>query len=142
VLTERQIVQNCACHRVRVAARAITRTYDDALRPAGLRATQFSVLVATGVDGAISITSLAEHMGMDRSTLTRNVRPLQRAGLISLGPEGWRRSRSVEITSKGRESIRKALPLWQRAHDGLKRRLGAAEWNGLRSRLDRLIAAL
>ena len=64
------------CHKVRMAARFITRAYDDILRPVGLRATQLSVLVAVAIDGAISITELAKFLGMDRTTLTRNLSPL------------------------------------------------------------------
>src|SRR5262245_17482686 len=102
VLTERQIIESCACLRTITAARAVTRVYDEALRPAGLRATQLSVLVAAAAEGAMSITALAKFMGMDRSTLTRNLRPLEKEGLIALGTEGWHRSRTLEITKAGR----------------------------------------
>src|SRR5215831_1865518 len=101
MISERDILANCACHRVRTAARAVTRAYDEALRPVGLRATQLSVLVAAAADDALSITALAKFMGMDRSTLTRNLRPLESDGLITVGVEGWRRSRALNITKKG-----------------------------------------
>src|SRR5499427_8122117 len=111
MVTEREILENCACHKVRTAARAVTRAYDEALRPVGLRATQLSVLVAATADDALSITSLAKYMGMDRSTLTRNLRPLESEGLIRVGVEGWRRSRALKITKKGRARLQEALPL-------------------------------
>src|SRR5262249_28396256 len=95
---ERDTLDSCACHRVRTAARAVARAYDEALRPVGLRATQLSVLVAVAADDALSITALAKLMGMDRSTLTRNLRPLETEGLIKVGNEGWRRSRMLEVT--------------------------------------------
>ena len=98
MITEREVIENCACQKVRTAARAVTRAYDEALRPVGLRATQLAVLVAVAMDDAISITALAKFMGMDRSTLTRNLRPLEKEGLVRLGMEGWRRSRTLEIT--------------------------------------------
>lgn len=139
--TERDVVENCACHKVRMAARAVTRAYDDALRSAGLRATQFAVLAAVGIDGAMSITALARLMGMDRSTLTRNLRPLERAGLIAVGLEGWRRSRTLEITRKGRSQLRTALPLWERAQQALRAKLGDADWAVIHDGLDRLIRA-
>jgi len=88
----------------------VTRAYDDALRPVGLRATQLAVLIAVGIEGAVSITALAKLMGMDRSTLTRNLRPLEREGLVAVGLEGWRRSRTLEITNNGRTRLREALP--------------------------------
>src|SRR5215813_9335970 len=103
-------VESCACHKVRMAARAVTRAYDGALRPVGLRATQLAVLVAVGRDGSMSITGLAKVMGMDRTTLTRNLRPLEKQSLVGIGLEGWRRSRTVEITTKGQSLLRQALP--------------------------------
>ncbi len=140
-MTEREILASCACHRVRTAARAVTRAYDDALRPAGLRATQLSVLVATAADKALSITALAKLMGMDRSTLTRNLRPLEAEGLIALGNEGWRRSRTLKITKKGRSRLRGALPLWEKAQHELQKRLGDRSWDQIRNDLDDLIRA-
>lgn len=141
MLTERDVLENCACHRVRIAARAVTRAYDEALRPVGLRATQLSVLVAAATDDALSITALAKLMGMDRSTLARNLRPLETEGLIELGLEGWRRSRALTITKKGRVRLREALPLWLKAQQALQRRLGDQSWNVIRRDLDELIRA-
>lgn len=122
-----------------MAARAVTRAYDSALRPVGLRATQLSILVAIAADDASSIAALADFLGMDRTTLTRNLRPLAKMGLISVGPEGWRRSRTLEITRKGRSRLREALPLWERAQDALRQKLGDQGWVGVRHSLDRLI---
>jgi len=124
-----------------MAARAVTRLYDDTLRPVGLRATQLAVLVAVGGDNVVSITALAKFMGMDRSTLTRNLAPLERDGLIRVGNEGWRRSRTVEITKKGRSRLREALPLWEKAQETLRRKLGLRRWAVIRADLDDLIRA-
>ena len=137
--TEQEVVDSCMCHKIRMAARAVTRAYDNALRPVGLRATQYALLVAVATEGAISITALAQGMGMDRSTLTRNLRPLEKDGLIAVGLEGWRRSRTVEITQKGRARVREALPLWERAQETLKRRLGDPQWMSIHQSLDSLI---
>ena len=139
--SEREIIENCACHRIRTAARVVTRAYDEALRPAGLRATQLSVLLAVAAEDAMSITALAKFMGMDRSTLTRNLRPLEKEGLITLGDEGWRRSRTLEITKAGRSRLREALPLWSSAQRSLKRKLGDRTWDEVRAVLDHLIQA-
>jgi len=124
-----------------MAARSVTRIYDDELRPSGLRATQVSVLVAIAVDEVMSIAALAKFMGMDRSTLTRNLRPLERDGLIRLGSEGWRRSRTVEITKKGRSRLRDALPLWEKAQETLRRKLGDRRWDHIHDDLDAFIRA-
>ena len=139
--TEREVAENCVCHRTRMAARAVTRLYDDRLRSVGLRATQLAVLVAVGGDDVVSITALAKFMGMDRSTLTRNLAPLEREGLIRVGNEGWRRSRMVEITKKGRSRLREALPLWEKAQETLQRKLGVRKWAAIRADLDDLIRA-
>ena len=136
--TERDVVERCMCHKVRMAARAVTRAYDAALRPVGLRATQFAVLVAVAAEGALSITALAESMGMDRSTLTRNMRPLTKDGLLAVGREGWHRSRTIEITERGRARVREALPLWERAQATLQRQLGEPQWAGVNQSLTAL----
>ena len=124
-----------------MAARAVTRIYDDALRPVGLRASQLAVLVAVGNDGSMSITALAQLMGIDRSTLTRNLRPLEKQGLIVVGLEGWRRRRTVEITKKGQSRLREALPYWERAQQTLRRKLGDQNWVNVHNSLDQLIRA-
>jgi DNA-binding MarR family transcriptional regulator len=139
MITERDFAEDCACHKVRMAARAVTRAYDEALRPVGLRATQLAVLVAVTKHDAMSINALAEFMGMDRTTLTRNLRPLEKEGLVSLGVEGWRRSRALEVTKKGRSRLREALPLWLGAQRGLKQKLGDRNWDMVRNGLDHLI---
>ncbi|MBV8338270.1 MAG: winged helix-turn-helix transcriptional regulator [Alphaproteobacteria bacterium] len=123
-----------------MAARVVTRAYDDALRPVGLRATQLAVLVAVGNDSSISITALAKLMAMDRTTLTRNLRPLAKEGLIVVGPEGWRRSRTLEITKKGRSRLREALPYWQQAQTSLRRKLGDQHWDRVHDCLNQLIS--
>src|SRR5262245_60547696 len=123
-----------------MASRAVSRVYDDNLRSVGLRATQLAVLVAVGNEDVVSITALAKFMGMDRSTLTRNLAPLEREGLIRVGNEGWRRSRTVEITKHGRSRLREALPLWQKAQERLRQKLGR-RWGVIRDDLDGLIRA-
>ena len=102
---------SCLCHRTRMASRAVTRFYDEMLRSTGLRATQLAVLVAVGRDEVFSITTLAKFIGMDRSTLTRNLAPLKREGLIRVGSEGWRRSRTVEMTKKRTLTIARGVAI-------------------------------
>src|SRR5215472_17376214 len=99
------------------------------------------MLVALGNDGAMSITALAKAMGMDRSTLTRNLHPLEKESLVAVGLEGWHRSRTLEITKKGRSRLRQAMPLWERAQKSLRDKLGQANWVGIHEGLDRLIRA-
>ena len=124
-----------------MAARAVTRLYDEILRSVGLRATQLAVLVAAGNESVVSITALAKFMCMDRSTLARNLAPLEREGLIRVGNEGWRRSRTVAITHKGRARLREALPLWEKAQDMMRQKLGSRRWPVIMADLNDLIRA-
>jgi len=133
------LINECACLKVRTAARAVTRFYDDALRPVGLRATQLSVLVAVAFGEAVSIASLSRLLGMDRSTLTRNLRPLELKGLVVLGPEAHHRSRTLSITSKGKELVRQALPIWEKTQDQLREELKKLHWTNLHAELDHVI---
>jgi len=135
------MVESCACHRIRMAARAVTRAYDDALRPAGLRATQVSLLAAVAADGAMSIAALARAVGMDRSTLTRNLAPLEKEGLLTVGAEGWRRSRTLDLTAKGQARLEEALPLWEKAQRRLRQELGSSRWQGVQESLEHVIGA-
>ena len=122
------LLDTCMCHKARMAARVVTRAYDDALRPTGLRATQVSVLAAVGARGALSIKSLADALQMERSTLTRNLRPLEKRGYVELAPERRYRSRVLTLTSAGRAALVTALPLWEGAQRKLKGRVGQHRW--------------
>lgn len=124
-----------------MATRAVTRAYDDALRPVGLKATQLLLLIAVSTEGGMSITALASEMGMDRSTLTRNLVPLEAEGLVARGDEGWRRSRALTLTQEGRQRIKRALPLWQGAQRELHAKLGEQGWTLVHQGLDLLIRA-
>lgn len=134
-----RIIEDCACHRVRMAARTVTRLYDEVLRPTGLRATQLIVLVAASAKESLSISALADFLGMDRTTLTRNLRPLEQDGLITIGAEGWKRSRTIGISEAGRERLRDAFPYWEKAQTALRRQLGSEDFSRVRSVLDDLI---
>ena len=122
------LLDTCMCHKARMAARVVTRAYDDALRPTGLRATQVSVLAAVGARGALSIKSLADALHMERSTLTRNLRPLEKRGYVELAAERRYRSRVLTLTSAGRAALVTALPLWEGAQRKLKGRVGQHRW--------------
>ena len=141
--TPKKMIETCACNKVRTAARLVTRAYDDAQRPTGLRASQCAVLAAIAAQGhgnnSMSITELAQAMSMDRSTLKRNVTPLETLGLLNVGAEGWRRSRLLTITDKGKAALEAAVPLWEASQKRLKKMLGADGWSDVQSTLDNLI---
>jgi len=131
----------CACRTTRATSRALTRRYDEALRPTGLRATQLSVLVAAVLHGSATISQLAETLAMDRTTLTRELRPLEQQELIELRPGEDRRTRHVEVTDQGRRAIADAMPLWRDVQDRVVAELGADRWNVIAGSLGDLAAA-
>ncbi len=131
---------HCTCFSVRKAARAVTQLYDAALEPSGLRATQFSLLASLRIGGPLTISRLAEAMVMDRTTLTRNLRPLDKQGLVSVAPGRDRRTRQVRLTARGRTRFTQAFPLWQRAQAQMAKGLGAARRKHLLSDLDMAVA--
>ena len=108
---------SCVCLAVRRASRLITQAYDAHLAPAGLKVTQFSMLAALalrGRDGA-QLSSLADGLDMDASTLTRNLKPLVRDALVELARGDDGRERIARLTRDGRARLRQATPLWKAA---------------------------
>lgn len=135
--TLEDIGRTCACLHTRMTARAVTRVYDEALRPAGLKVTQFSLLgaIAHGITGSVS--ALAERLALERTTLTRNLRLLHEAGLI-VPRRGAGRAVAYEVTPRGRALVERAVPLWEAAQRHLETTLGADQWDETRSRLKAL----
>lgn len=131
----------CTCAIVRRAARRLTQSYDDALRPLGLRITQYMVLAHLDEAG-LSVTDLASRLAMDRTTLTRNLRPLERAGWIRVGDGPDKRSRCVRITEDGRALYHAALPVWRKAEQAFRRRIGREDAADLRRLLTQAAAAI
>jgi DNA-binding MarR family transcriptional regulator len=133
------LLATCLCHKARMAARVITRVYDEALRRTGLRATQLAVLAAVGARGALSIKSLADSLEMERTTLTRNLRPLEEKGFVVLAPEARHRSRMLTLTAAGRAALAGAVPLWEEAQRSVRKRLGERRWPVAQAALQDLI---
>ncbi len=101
---------NCTCFGLRKAARAVTQMYDQALKPSGLRATQLSLLAVTERAGPRRMAEIAELLVMDRTTLTRNLKPLLDRGLLKSIEGSDRRRRPIAITAEGRAALAQALP--------------------------------
>jgi DNA-binding MarR family transcriptional regulator len=131
----------CVCVNLRNATRALTQLYDSALASAGVKVTQFSLLRAIQRNEPAAITMLAEDLDLDRTTLTRNLVPLQREHLVALGVGADQRVTEVRLTAKGRKAIDKALPLWQRVQDDIEQRLGPTRVQQLRELAVLAIAA-
>lgn len=131
----------CLNFNLRKADRAVSQVYDKALAGSGLKSTQFMLLNGVALSGGASISTLAEAMVMDRTTLTRNLAPLERDGLIAIVPGADRRTRAVEITAKGRARLESTLPLWHAAQRRLTRALGTANADRLLEQLRSVVGA-
>ncbi|MCB1520288.1 MAG: winged helix-turn-helix transcriptional regulator [Hyphomicrobiaceae bacterium] len=132
----------CTVFRLRKAARKATRAYDQHMAATGIGIAQFGVLrVIAGADGA-SMSTIADVLDMDRTTLTRNVQPLIRDGLVTVGAGGDGRTRAVRITGEGRKALATAQGAWREAQARLRKSLGAAELDQLHALLSRLVERL
>ena len=131
-------MQGCVCFALRRTSRVVTQFYEAALRPHRLRATQFPILVAASEEQALPLAPLAESLGMDRTTLLRNVRPLVRRGLLDVvTPSGSRRT-LVRATAAGRALLARVYPAWRRAQARALRSLEGVDWPGTLDALSRL----
>ena len=125
----------CACGRLRRAARALTQLYDDAMAPAGLRVTQFSLLRTLARSEPARISDLAAAQLLDRTALSRNLDPLVERRLVKVVPGSDARTREVELTRAGRAALAAATPYWREAQAQVAKRLG-------RTKLEALVAVL
>jgi len=114
----------CVCATARMAARSLTRIYDRALEPAGIRTTQFSVLARLLEEGPLPLTHLAGRLAMDRTTLARDLRPLERRGLVAISVGADRRVRMAELTPAGRRLVDEVRPLWKQVQRDVRAQLG------------------
>jgi DNA-binding MarR family transcriptional regulator len=130
----------CTCANLRKATRAVTQAYDNALRPVGLRATQFTVLATLAGSGKLPLTKLSEALGMDRTTLTRNLQPLQRRDLICFENEDDQRIRIVVLTDVGKRVFEDARPFWEAMQMQMSEGLGQERWSGLLKELSGITA--
>ena len=125
----------CNCLALRQASRHVTQFYDQFLAPAGLRTTQYSILAKLRRKGPMTINVLAAEMVMDRTTLGRNIQPLEREGLIAVVPgQSDRRSKELHLTEAGVARLRTAFKGWVAAQDRFESAFGpkrAAELRGL-----------
>jgi DNA-binding MarR family transcriptional regulator len=136
-----EVARGCACFNLRKAARAITQLYDAALAPSGIRATQLSVLVALALGERAPMGRVADALVMDRTTLTRNLRPLERRGWVRIDRGADRRERFLSLTPSGRTVLEGALPLWQTAQARVVEHVGDFRWPTLLADLHGLVDA-
>lgn len=133
-------VSPCACFNVRRMSRAITQIYDDALRPTGLRSTQFSLLIGIGIAGSDGIGAIAEGLDTDRTTLSRNLKPLIAQGLVKEFPTEDGRVRALALTELGGTTLESALPLWETAQERIQKGLSRVHYEALPAIADEIVA--
>lgn len=131
-----EIGKVCTVFNLRKASRAVTQLYEEIMRPSGVLPTQFTLLAATRAMGPVTISQMANKLVLDRTTLTRNLKPLEREGLVIIvSVKDDQRSREVSLTSKGIRKLEKSIPYWIDAQNKTRQALGS-------KRLDRMIADL
>jgi DNA-binding MarR family transcriptional regulator len=131
----------CGCFNLRRAARAVTRLYDEALDKGGLRSTGFVALAMIEAEGEVTLPRLATLLGVDRSTLTRNLNPLRRQGLVELRQSASSRMSTARLTRSGRATLRRCVPLWQAAQVRFEERVGSPQWTQILRGLDAIAKA-
>jgi len=131
-----EIGQTCTVFNLRKASRAVTQLYEEIMRPSGILPTQFTLLAATRAMGPITISRMAKELVLDRTTLTRNLKPLEREGFLCvLSVKDDQRTREVSLTGKGLIKLEEVLPYWRDAQKKTRQALGS-------DRLDRLLVDL
>jgi len=132
-----QRARGCTAMRLRKAARRITQIYDRHLEPTGLTITQYGVLASVLAAGRVAIGALAEQLLMDPTTLTRNLQPLHRQGMVVIEPDRRdRRVRWVSISDAGRQAFESARPAWREAQSHVRKLIGDDETAALHDTLD------
>ena len=130
-----QVPATCMGLHVRRASRILTQVYDAALRPASLVLNQFTLLVAIHLFESVPITQLAQELFTDQTTLTRNIKLLEKRGLVATNPGEDRRIKLVSLTVDGQIALEQALPLWEQAQTEVRQHFGEQKWQTLLSLL-------
>ena len=135
------MARSCICFSTRQAARALTQLYDEALRPAGIRSTQLALLNAVRLLGPLSVKRLAAAVVIDRTTLTRSLKPLEREGYVNIEAGADLRERRVALTRRGSAKLEEAFTLWEAAQAQVRNRLGPENLELLQKMLRALVSS-
>jgi DNA-binding MarR family transcriptional regulator len=133
--------ESCTAFNLKRASRTIGRIYDAMLAPLGIRSTQFNLMVAVSLMGQAPLIKLADELGLDRTTLTRNLVPLEQKGWIESVAGGDRRVRLLQLTDSGRKVLAQGIPMWEKVQADVVEALGKKQWKDLIAGL-KLTAAL
>jgi DNA-binding MarR family transcriptional regulator len=135
-------VENCTCFNLRRVTRVITQSFDAELRKYGIRVTQTPILSALNARSGWSMAELSDWLGMERTTLVRNLRPLQRKGLIEVSGAGRGGHVELAITDKGRAALTSMLPGWRSAQEKVVATLGKKRWSAILGDLEQVATKL
>ena len=137
--TTRHVHDHCLCFATQRAARALARRFDEVLRPVGLTSGQFSLLMALNRPEPPTISMVAAVLAMDRTTLTANLKPLERRGLIAQKVDAVdRRNRRLILTAEGQRALAAAVPIWDATHRAMEARVVDGDADSLRAALTAL----
>ncbi len=129
-------VENCVCFNLRWVTRVVTQFYDTEMRRHGIRPTQGSILASLNSKDSWSMAELSDWLGMDRTTLVRNLRPLQRDGFVKAVGGGRGNRVELTITAKGRNQVEKLTPAWESAQKAVVNTLGEKRWSAILADLE------
>lgn len=132
--TLQRIGRSCICYQTRMTAHVVTRAYNRALAPLGLEVTQFNILICLAGASSNSVTALSEALALDRTTMTRNLKRLEQAGLVGM-TSGQGRAVRPALTEAGGALLAAAVPLWEAAHGRMEAAVGEEVWTRTREGL-------
>jgi DNA-binding MarR family transcriptional regulator len=135
-------VENCICFNLRWVTRAVTQFFDAEMRRHGIRPTQGTILLALNAKESWTMADLSDWLGMERTTLVRNLRPLQRDGFVQADGGGRGGRVELSITTKGRKKIEESMPAWRSAQNAVVKTLGEKRWSAILSDLETAASAL
>ena len=128
--------ENCVCFNLRWVTRAVTQFYDAEMRRHGIRPTQGSILASLQAKDSWNMAELSDWLGLERTTLVRNLRPLQRDGLVQIIGGGRGNRVELTITTKGRKQVARLTPAWKSAQNAVVQTLGERRWSAIISDLE------
>ena len=135
-------VENCVCFNLRRVTRIVTQFYDAEMRRHGVRPTQGTILLALKAKESWNMAELSDCLGLERTTLVRNLQPLQRDGLVTADGGGRGNRVELTITAKGRKQVEKFMPAWRAAQSAVVKTLGEKRWSAILSDLETAALAL
>jgi DNA-binding MarR family transcriptional regulator len=131
---------DCMCYEFRKTARVVINFYDDALKSADLKSNQFLILVAVATMQSTNFKTLAEFLGIDQSTLARNLVTVEKQNFVTVKPGKNKREKIITLSRKGRQKLVSTFPLWQKAQSDLVEGIGADKWRKMKAEMAEVAA--